>query len=74
MVHSADIQDRDGVFYCSRFIRDVSLLVTLFSDAGYQGPQFATAVADVLPHLSVEIGNVATVAMVVAASATRSGL
>ena len=27
----------------------------LFADAGYQGPQFATAVAKVLPHLSVEI-------------------
>jgi transposase len=29
--------------------------VKLFADAGYQGPQFAEAVAMVLPHLSVEI-------------------
>ena len=30
-------------------------LVKLFADGGYQGPQFATAVADALPDLSVEI-------------------
>jgi hypothetical protein len=30
-------------------------LAKLFADAGYQGPQFATAVAEVLPHLSIEI-------------------
>jgi transposase len=30
-------------------------LVKLFADAGYQGPQFATAVAEVLPDLSIEI-------------------
>jgi transposase len=30
-------------------------LKTLFADGGYQGPQFAKAVAKVLPHLDVEI-------------------
>ena len=30
-------------------------LKTLFADGGYQGPQFAKALAKVLPHLDVEI-------------------
>ena len=30
-------------------------LKTLFADGGYQGPQFARALAKVLPHLDVEI-------------------
>ena len=30
-------------------------LQKLFADAGYQGPEFATALAKVRPHLSVEI-------------------
>jgi transposase len=34
---------------------DVPFLKTLFADGGYQGPQFATALAKVLPHLDVEI-------------------
>ena len=30
-------------------------LKTLFADGGYQGPQFAKALAKVLPHLDIEI-------------------
>ena len=30
-------------------------LAKLFADAGYQGPQFASAVAQILPHLGIEI-------------------
>ncbi len=30
-------------------------LKTLFADSGYQGPQFAKAVAKALPHLDIEI-------------------
>jgi hypothetical protein len=30
-------------------------LKTFFADGGYQGPQFAKALAKVLPHLDVEI-------------------
>ena len=30
-------------------------LKTLFADGGYQGPQFANALAKFLPHLDVEI-------------------
>ena len=55
-IHSADIQDRDGgVLVLSTLFGLYPFLVKLFADAGYQGPQFATAVAKVLPHLSVEI-------------------
>ena len=55
-IHSADIQDRDGgVLVLSTLFGLYPFLVKLFADAGYQGPQFAEAVAKVLPHLSVEI-------------------
>jgi transposase len=56
MVHPADIQDRDGgVLLLSTLFGMYPFLKKLFADAGYQGPQFPTAVAKVLPHLSVEI-------------------
>ena len=54
MVHPADIQDRDGgVLLLSTLFGMCPFLAKLFADAGYQGPQFATAVAEVLPHLSI---------------------
>ena len=56
VVHPADVQDRDGgVLLLSTLFGLYPFLAKLFADAGYQGPQFATAVAKVLPHLSVEI-------------------
>ena len=56
VVHPADIQDRDGgVLLLSTLFGMYPFLVKLFADAGYQGPQFATAVAEVLPDLSIEI-------------------
>jgi transposase len=64
VVHPADMQDRDrGVLLLSTLFgmyiplipTMYPFLVKLFADAGYQGPQFATAVVEVLPHLSVEI-------------------
>jgi hypothetical protein len=52
VVHPADIQDRDGgVLLLSTLFGAYPFLAKLFADAGYQGPQFATAVAQVLPHL-----------------------
>jgi transposase len=52
----ADIQDRDGgVLLLSTLFGLYPFRVKLFADAGYQGPQFATVVATILPHLSVEI-------------------
>jgi hypothetical protein len=46
MVHPADIQDRDGgVLLLSTLFGMYPFLKKLFADAGYQGPQFAKAVA-----------------------------
>jgi transposase len=56
IVHPADIQDRDGgVIVMATLFGMFPFLKTLFADGGYQGPQFARALAKVLPHLDVEI-------------------
>jgi transposase len=56
IVHPADIQDRDGgVLVMATLFGMFPFLKTLFADGGYQGPQFANALANVLPHLDVEI-------------------
>jgi transposase len=56
IVHPADIQDRDGgILVMATLFGMFPFLKTLFADGGYQGPQFAKAVAKVLPHLNVEI-------------------
>jgi transposase len=56
IVHPADIQDRDGGFIVMATLFGMfPFLKTLFADGGYQGPQFAKALAKVLPHLNVEI-------------------
>ena len=56
IVHPADIQDRDGgVLVISTLFGMYPFLHKLFADGGYQGPQFASAVANVMPQLSIEI-------------------
>src|SRR6202142_1623803 len=56
VVHPADIQDRDGgVLVLSTLFGMYPFLLKLFADAGYQGPQFRSAVATVMPQISVEI-------------------
>ena len=56
MIHPADIQDRDGgALMLSTLFGMYPFLVKLFADAGYQGPQFQSAVATVMPQLSIEI-------------------
>ena len=56
VVHPADVQDRDGgVLVLTTLFGMYPFLVKLFADAGYQGPQFGTAVAEALPHFTVEI-------------------
>jgi putative transposase len=56
IVHPADIQDRDGgALLLSTLFGMYPFLLKLFADAGYQGPQFADAVATYLPHLTIEI-------------------
>jgi transposase len=56
IVHPADIQDRDGgILVMATIFGMFPFLKTLFADGGYQGPQFAKAVAKALPHLEIEI-------------------
>jgi transposase len=56
VVHPADIQDRDGgVLVLSTLFGMYPFLLKLFVDAGYQGPQFDSAVATIMPQLEVEI-------------------
>jgi transposase len=56
VVHPADIQDRDGgILVLSSMFGLYPFLSKLFADAGYQGPQFHRALAEVLPHLTIEI-------------------
>jgi transposase len=56
IVHRADIQDRDGgILVMATLFGMFPFLKTLIADGGYQGPQFAKALAKVLPHLDVEI-------------------
>ncbi len=46
IVHPADIQDRDGgVLVMATLFGMFPFLKTLFADGGYQGPQFAKALA-----------------------------
>jgi hypothetical protein len=53
VVHPADIQDRDGgILVLSTMFGLYPFLSKLFADAGYQGPQFRRALAEVLPHLT----------------------
>ena len=50
IVHPADIQDRDGgVLVMATLFGMFPFLKTLFADSGYQGPEFAKALAKVLP-------------------------
>ena len=56
IVHSADIQDRDGgILLLSTVFGLFPFLKKLFADGGYQGQQFQQALAKVLPRLQVEI-------------------
>ena len=56
IVHPAVIQDRDGgILVLSTLFGMFPFLRKLFADGGYQGPQFANAVAKILPSLDIEI-------------------
>src|SRR5665213_3105188 len=56
IVHPADIQDRDGgIILLAGLFGMYPFLRKLFADAGYQGPQFKKALAEILPHLETEI-------------------
>ena len=56
LVHPANVQDRDGGILLLRGLVDrFPLLVKLFADGAYQGPQFRQALAKVWPQLRVEV-------------------
>ena len=56
IVHAADVQDRDGggVLMASLFGL-YPFLLKLFADGGYQGPQFQSALRQVIAQVEVEI-------------------
>jgi transposase len=56
IVHSANIQDRDGgVLLFSTLFGRFPFLKKLFADSAYQGTIFATAIGAILPSLDIEI-------------------
>ena len=56
IVHSADIQDRDGgALVMSTMFGMFPFLMKLYADGGYQGPKFGAAVKKVIARLNVEI-------------------
>jgi transposase len=56
VVHSADIQDRDGGVSVMTTMHGLfPFLKKLFADGGYQGPKFRQELAKALPQLAVEI-------------------
>jgi len=56
IVHSADIQDRDGgEMLMATLFGLYPFLLKLYADGGYQGPQFQHAVKRILRRLNLEI-------------------
>ena len=56
IVHSADIQDRDGgVLVMATLFGMFPFLVKLYADGGYQGPEFQAAMKRTLSRVEVEI-------------------
>lgn len=56
IVHSADIQDRDGGPFLIKELSGIfPFLEKILGDAGYQGPKFKKAIAQIFPQLKVEI-------------------
>ena len=56
VVHSADIQDRDGgVLLMATLFGLYPFLLKLYADGGYQGPKFRAASKRILKRVNVEI-------------------
>jgi transposase len=56
VVHAADLQDRDGgVLLMATLFGLYPFLLTLYADAGYQGPKFQQGLARVCREVNVEI-------------------
>ena len=56
IVHAADIQDRDGgAMLLATLFGLYPLLLKLYADGGYQGPEFRTAVKRIMAQVDIEI-------------------
>jgi transposase len=56
VVHSADIQDRDGgVLLMATLFGLYPFLLKLYADGGYQGPVFQQAMTKIMAQVNVEI-------------------
>ena len=56
IVHSADVQDRDGgALVMASLFGAFPFLVKLYADGGYQGPEFQGAMKRILARVNVEI-------------------
>ena len=56
IVHSADIQDRDGgVLLMASIFGLFPFLLKLYADSGYQGPKFQHGLSQVCGQINVEI-------------------
>jgi transposase len=56
VVHSADVQDRDGgVLLMSTLFGLYPFLLKLYADSGYQGPRFKAAMQRICEQINVEI-------------------
>ena len=56
LVHSADIQDRDGgILVMANLFGMYPFLLQLYADGGYQGPVFQTALHRIFRQIDVEI-------------------
>lgn len=56
LVHAADIQDRDGgVVVMATLFGLYPLLLKLYADGGYQGPQFQKGLKTAIAQVNVEI-------------------
>ena len=56
IVHSADVQDRDGgVLLLATLFGRFLYLESLLADSAYQGPIFADALAKILSEVKLEI-------------------
>ena len=55
-MHCAGIQDRDGGILLLATMKGLfPFIEKLFADSAYQGPIFANGLANILPHIEMEI-------------------
>jgi transposase len=56
IVHSADIQDRDGgAVLMATLFGLFPFLLKLYADGGYQGPEFQAALKKIMARVSIDI-------------------